>query len=64
MDVTALASLATEMSQLQTANAVQLAVLKKAMALRSEGAMELIQAALQATATNPPHLGNVVDTFA
>lgn len=68
MDTSAIASLASDMSQAKTANAVQLAVLKKAMAIEAQGAMQLVQAAAQATQTvqtnNPPHLGNSVDTFA
>jgi hypothetical protein len=65
MDTLAIAALATEMSQARTANAVQLSVLKKAMDIGAEGAMQLVQAAVQATqSVNPPHLGNSVDTFA
>jgi hypothetical protein len=65
MDTLAIASLATDMSQARTANAVQLAVLKKAMDIESQGALQLVQAAAQATQhANPPHLGNSVDTFA
>jgi hypothetical protein len=64
MDTLAIASLATDMSQARTANAVQLSVLKKAMDIGAEGALQLVQAAAQATgAVNPPHLGNSVDTF-
>lgn len=65
MDTLAIASLATDMSQAKTANAVQLAVLKKAMNIESQGALQLVQAATQATQyANPPHLGNSIDTFA
>lgn len=65
MDTLAIASLATEMSQARLANAVQLSVFKKALDIGAEGALQLVQAAAQATqAVNPPHLGNRVDTFA
>lgn len=65
MDTLAIASLATEMSQARTANAVQLAVLKKSMDIEAQGAMQLVQAAAQvAQYANPAHLGNSVDTFA
>lgn len=64
MDVSAIASLATEMSQERTAQAVQIAVLKKALDLQEQGAMQLVAAASQAIPSNPPHLGNAVDTFA
>ena len=65
MDTSAIAALATDLSQAKTANAVQLAVLKKTMAIEAQGAMQLVQAAAQATqVNNPPHLGNSVDTVA
>jgi len=60
MDVGAIASVATEMSQVQTAQAVQIAVLKKAMAIEEQSAMRL----LQAVPNNPPNLGNNVDVSA
>lgn len=67
MDTATIAALASDMSQARTANAVQMAVLKKTMAIEAQGAMQLVQAAAQATQTaqtaNPPHLGNSVDTF-
>jgi hypothetical protein len=64
MDVTAIAAVATEMSQVRTANAAQIAVLKMAMDVEAQGAMQLVAAAAQATTGNPPNLGNQVDTFA
>lgn len=60
MDVSAIASLATEMSQNQTAQAVQIAVLKKAMDIEAQSAMQL----LEAVPSNPPNLGNNIDLFA
>ena len=59
-----MAFLSTAMSQAQTSNAVQMAVLKKAMDIGSDSAAQLIEAIPQATAPNPPHLGNKVDTWA
>jgi len=64
MDVSAITSLATEMSQARTAQAVQVAVLKKALDLQEQGAMQLVAAASQVIPSNPQHLGNAVDTFA
>lgn len=66
MDVSALAAVATEMSQVRTATAVSTTVLKKALDIQAQGAAQLIEAATQSmqTANNPPHLGNTVDTFA
>jgi hypothetical protein len=64
MDTTAIASLATDMAQARTQQAVQVAVLKKAMDVQANGALQLVQAAAQVVVNNPPHLGNSVDTFA
>ena len=60
MDVSSIAALATDMSQTQTEQAVQVAVLKKAMDMQEQSALQL----LQAVPVNPPHLGNSVDVFA
>lgn len=64
MDVPAIAALATQMSQTRTAQAVDLAVLKKALDVQAQGALQLVQAASQIIPTNPPNLGNGVDTYA
>jgi len=63
MDTISIAALASDISQTRTEGAVQLAVLKKAMAIEAQGAMQLVQAAVQATPNNPPNLGNQVDVF-
>lgn len=63
MDTSAIASLATEMASTRTQQAAQIAVLKKAMELQGQGAIQLLMAATQ-PANNPPHLGNSVDTYA
>lgn len=62
MDVNAIATLATEMSNERTQAAAQIAVLKMAMDLQGQGAIQLLEAAVQ-TYNNPPHLGNSVDVF-
>jgi hypothetical protein len=64
VDTSALASLAIEMATVRTEQAVQLAVLKKAMELQGQGAIQLLMAATQLSYNNPPHLGNQIDTFA
>lgn len=64
MDVGTIAAIATDMVQTRTAQAAQLAVLKTAMNLQAQGALQLLQAATQSVASNPPNLGNRVDTFA
>ena len=64
MDTMGIAALASDLAQARTGNAVQLAVLKKAMDIEAQGAMQLVQAAVQAVPSNPPNLGNGVDVFA
>ena len=64
MDVSSIAALATGMSQARTGEAVQIAVLKKAIDIQAEGAMQLLEAVSQVIPSNPPNLGNRVDTFA
>ncbi|QDX81326.1 hypothetical protein B9N43_08775 [Denitratisoma sp. DHT3] len=63
MDVSAIASLATEMATTRTEQAAQIAVLKKAMEMQGQGAIQLLTAATQSY-NNPPNLGNSVDVFA
>lgn len=60
MDTTALA---TRMATTTTQQAAQIAVLKKAMELQGQGAIQLVAAATQVT-NNPPHLGRNIDVFA
>lgn len=65
MDTSAIASLASDLSQTRTAGAVQIAVLKKAMDIEANGALQLLQALpAPMLVNNPPNLGNNVDTFA
>lgn len=70
MEVTAIAALATQMSQARLASEAQLSVLKTALNLSAEGALQLLEAAVQTTGSatavasaNPPNLGNYVDTY-
>jgi hypothetical protein len=62
MDTSSITALATQMATTTTQQAAQIAVLKKAMELQGQGAIQLVMAATQAS--NPPHLGNNVDVFA
>ncbi|MCM8620750.1 MAG: YjfB family protein [Candidatus Accumulibacter sp.] len=64
MNVNGIAAAATEMSQARTADAVQMAVLKKALDVQAQGALQLVEAAAQKVPNNPLHLGNRVDTSA
>jgi hypothetical protein len=64
MDVSGIAAAASDLAQTNTANAVQIAVFKKALDIESQNALQLIQAASQIVYNNPPNLGSRVDTFA
>ncbi len=62
MSASAISSLASGTS---AGTEVQLTVLKKAINLESNGALQLLQALpTPQPVNNPPHLGKSVDTFA
>jgi hypothetical protein len=63
MDVSSVGSLSTALSQSINGDAVSTLVLKKAMNIQEESAMQLLQAVPQMP-SNPPHLGNSVDVKA
>lgn len=63
MDITSMTGLSAVLSQTQTADAAGIAVLKKAMDIQAQAAMQLIQA-LPQPSSNPPNLGNSVDVRA
>ena len=60
MDVSSIGSSSAALSQAQTGNAVSTLVLKKAMKIQEQNALQLLQALPQVT-NNPPNLGNSVD---
>lgn len=68
MDVTAIASASTALTQAQVADAAQTDVLKTAIDLQAAGVVQLLEAVPQVEPAqpveNPPHLGNQVNTFA
>ena len=66
MDISAdIVAAGIQMAQDRTQSAVQLRVLKKANELAAQSALQLLQALPQpAGSSNPPQLGNSVDTFA
>ncbi len=64
MNISPAGDVASAMSQANTGDAVAITVLKKALAIEAQGAMQLIQALPQTPASNPPNLGNGIDTFA
>jgi hypothetical protein len=61
MDISSIANLATNMSEQATAQAVSIAVLKKALDVQANSAMQLIEAI--PTASNlPSNLGQNINT--
>lgn len=58
----AIASLATQLANQRNRNAVEIAVLKRALDLSGQSALQLVEAA--ARSWNPPHLGTIIDTWA
>lgn len=64
MDVSSIASVATELSQARTADAVSVAVLRKALDIQEQSSLQLIQALPLPATSNPPNLGNTINTFA
>lgn len=64
MNILGISSLASNVSQSSNADAIQLAVMKKAMDINAQSALQLIQVASNVIPSNPPHLGNKIDTFA
>jgi len=60
MDVSSLGSLSAAMSPEQTRDTASTLVLKKAIDIQAQNAMQLLGALPQVT-SNPPNLGNSVD---
>lgn len=64
MNISGISASATSVSQVDSSNVVQLTMLKKAMDVNAQSALQLIQAASNIIPSNPPHLGNNIDTRA
>lgn len=64
MEISGVAQAATALSQAKTGDAVAIAVLKKAIDIQADSALQLLQALPQPAASNPPNLGNSINTFA
>lgn len=65
MDVSSIGSLSSALSQAKTADAVNTLVLKKAMDIQAQSAMQLLAALPPVAGTgNPPNLGNSIDVKA
>lgn len=63
MDVSSIGSLSSALSQARTGDAVNILVLKKAMAIQAQSALQLLQGLPQPT-SNPANLGNSIDVKA
>ena len=64
MDVNNIASVATSLTQQQTADAVGVLVLKKSMQIQADSATSLIDALPTPSSSLPAHLGQNVNTTA
>lgn len=64
MDISGIRSSVSGVSQADAANVVQLTVLKKAIDVNAQSALQLIQAASNVITSNPPHLGSRIDVRA
>ena len=63
MDISQVSGQSQAMTSTQRSAAVSTAVLKKAIDLQAQSALQLLQA-LPQVAGNPPHLGNNIDVKA
>ena len=63
MDIASVSSLTTALSQTKTGDAVGTLVLKKALDIQEQNALQLLQA-LPQVASNPPNLGKSIDVKA
>lgn len=61
MDISSVSSLSTALSQEKAGDAVGTLVLKKAMDIQVQSAMQLLQALPPVASSNPPNLGNSID---
>lgn len=64
MSISPAGNVPASISQASTGDAVAITVLKKTLDIETQGALQLIQALPQVAASNPPHLGHKIDTFA
>jgi hypothetical protein len=64
MDVSSAATVPAAIAQASTGDAIAISVMKKALDIQAQSAMQLIQALPLPSTNNPPNLGNHVNTFA
>lgn len=63
MDIASISGQASTLNPTQLSDAVSTAVLRKAIDIEAQGALQLLQALPQVT-SNPPNLGNNIDVRA
>jgi len=63
MDISSIGSLSTALTQASTGSEASMLVLKKAIDIQAQTAMQLLDA-LPQVANNPPNLGNSIDVKA
>lgn len=63
MDIASISGAASTLTPTQLSEAVSTAVLRKAIDIQAQGALQLLQA-LPQVASNPPNLGNNIDVRA
>ena len=64
MDIANVAASVSAAQQSRTGDAVALSVLRKSLDIQAQNAQQLIAALPEPAPSNPPHLGNSVNTFA
>lgn len=64
MEISSVSALTAGMGASGSPDIVQLTVLKKAMDIKAQSALQLIQAASNIIPSRPPHLGNSIDSVA
>jgi len=64
MSISGVVTPSAVISQAGSGDAVAITVLKKALDIEAQGALQLIQALPQPITNSPSHLGNSVNTFA
>ncbi len=63
MNVNSTSQITAIMPQLSTSQSAQLSVLKNAIELQGQLALQLVLSAAQSSSSNPPNLGNGIDVY-
>ena len=63
MEINNVGNVSAALSQAGTGDAVAITVLKKSLDIQAQSALQLIQALPQPAPSNPPNLGNRVNTY-